>query len=249
VFDDTQIGGRDGSFPLTRHSLMQAVRSADAKERRRALDVLIGAYWKPVYKYIRVRWGKDNEQAKDLTQEFFVRLLEKDFLESYDPTRARLRTFLRVCLDRFLSNTQTAEQRLKRGGEIAFLPLDFETAEGELRQFEPRSSEDVEEFFTREWTRSVFSNALERLRQDCEANGKHVHFQLLELYDIEEGGKQLTYAQVAEEFGIKSSDVTNYLAYARREFRRIVLESLREMTASEEEFRREARALLGIEVK
>ena len=72
---------------------------------------------------------------------------------------------------------------------------------------------------------------------------------MLELYDIEEGGKQLTYAQVAEKFGIKSSDVTNYLSYARREFRRIVLDSLREMTASEEEFRREARALLGIEVK
>jgi RNA polymerase sigma factor (sigma-70 family) len=249
VFDDTEIGGRDGRFPLTRHSLMQAVQSADTDERRRALDVLIAAYWKPVYKYIRLRWSKDNEQAKDLTQEFFVRLLEKDFLESYDPSRARLRTYLRICLDRFLSNALTAEQRIKRGGEIVFLPLDFETAEGELRQLEPRSSEDVEEFFAREWTRSVFSNALERLRQECESKGKLVHFQLLELYDVEEGGKRLTYSQVGKQFGIKSSDVTNYLAYARREFRRIVLDSLREMTASEEEFRREARALLGIEVR
>jgi hypothetical protein len=87
------------------------------------------------------------------------------------------------------------------------------------------------------------------LRQECESKGKLVHFQLLELYDVEEGGKRLTYSQVGEQFGIKSSDVTNYLAYARREFRRIVLDSLREMTASEEEFRREARALLGIEVR
>ena len=249
MFDDTQIGGCDGKFPTTRHSIVLAVHSEDVQVRRRALDVLIAAYWKPVYKYIRLRWGKDNEEAKDLTQKFFLRLLEKDFLESYDPSRARLRTFLRVCLDRFLSNTQTAEQCLKRGRDFVFLPLDFETAEGELRQLEPRSPENVEEFFTREWTRSVFSNALDRLRQECEANGKLLHFQLLELYDIEEGGKQLTYAQVADKFGIKSSDVTNYLAYARREFRRIVLESLREMTASEEEFRREARALLGIEVK
>lgn len=248
VLDDTQIGGRDGRFPSTRHSLMQAVRSADTSERRRALDVLIAAYWKPVYKYIRLRWGKDNEQAKDLTQEFFARLLEKDFLESYDPSRARLRTFLRVCLDRFLGNNQAAEQRIKRGGDIALVPLDFETAEGELRQLEPRSSEDVEEFFAREWTRSVFGNALECLRRECEASGKQVHFRLFELYDVEEGGKELTYSQVADQFRIKPSDVTNYLAYSRREFRRIVLDSLREMTASEEEFRREARALLGIDL-
>jgi RNA polymerase sigma factor (sigma-70 family) len=224
------------------------MRSVDAEERRCAFDVLISAYWKPVYKYIRLRWGKDNEQAKDLTQEFFARLLEKDFLESFDPSRARLRTFLRVCLDRFLSNAQSSEQRLKRGGEVAFLSLDFETAEGELRHSEQRSTEDVEEFFAREWTRSVFSNALARLQRECEANGKQTHFRLLELYDIEEGGEHLTYSQVAAQFGLKTSDVTNYLAYARREFRRIVLESLKEMTASEEEFRREARTLLGINV-
>ncbi len=74
---------------------------------------------------------------------------------------------------------------------------------------------------------------------------KQIHFRLLEFYDIEEAGKELTYEQVARQFGLKTSDVTNYLAYARREFRRIVLEQLREMTGSEEEFRREARTLAG----
>jgi RNA polymerase sigma factor (sigma-70 family) len=249
MFDDTQIGGPAGKFPTTRRSLLVAVRSEDPQEQRRVLDTLIAAYWKPVYKYIRLRWGKDNEQAKDLTQEFFARLLEKEFLEGYDPARARLRTFLRVCLDRFLGNAQSAEQRLKRGGDIAFVPLDFETAEGELRHLEPRSTEDAEAFLDREWTRSVFANALEKLQTECTANGKQKHFQLLELYDIEEGGKQLTYEEVARQFGLKASDVTNYLSYARREFRRIVLESLREMTVSDDEFRREARALLGIDIK
>ena len=69
---------------------------------------------------------------------------------------------------------------------------------------------------------------------------------MLELYDIEEGGKQLTYDEVARRFGIKATDVTNYLSFARKEFRRIVLEELRAMTSSEEEFRREARMLLGV---
>jgi RNA polymerase sigma factor (sigma-70 family) len=249
VLDETKMGGGQGNFPPTRQSIVLAVRSADGQERQRALDALITAYWKPVYKYIRLRWGKDNDQAKDLTQEFFTRLLEKDFLESYDPQRSRLRTFVRVCLDRFLTNAESAAQRLKRGGDILFVSLDFETAEGELQHSEPASRENVEEFFAKEWTRSIFSNALERLQQECEAEGKGIHFRLLELYDIEEGGKQLTYEEMGRQFELKASDVTNYLAYARRQFRRIVLESLRQMTGSEDEFRREARTLLGIDVR
>ena len=249
MLDETGIGGREGKFPATRQSLMVAVRSDDPHERRRAMDVFISTYWKPVYKYIRLRWGKDNEQAKDLTQEFFTRVLEKSFLDSYDPARARLRTFVRVCLDRFLANTDNASQRLKRGGDIVLVSLDFENAEGELQHLEPPAPENIEEFFTREWTRSVFSNALEKLRQECEAKGKQTHFRLLELYDVEEGGTELTYEQAGQLFGVKASDVTNYLAYARREFRRIVLESLREMTASDDEFRSEARSLLGIDLR
>jgi len=248
MLDDTQIGGPAGRFPVTRGSLLAAARSSDSDERQRALGTLIAAYWKPVYKYIRLRWQKDNDGAKDLTQEFFVRLLEKDFLDSYDPARARLRTFLRVCVDRFISNQEKAAQRQKRGSNQQILSLDFETAEGELRQVEIPSPENMDDFFAHEWARSVFSLAVKRLQDECFAHGKHIHFQLFQLYDIEEGGKELTYAQVAERFGIKPSDATNYLAYARREFRRIVLDQLREMTASEEEFRREARGLLGVEV-
>lgn len=243
--DDANLGGR-GDFPPTRWSVILAARSAEPEERRRALEVLIAAYWKPIYKYVRLRWGKDNEEAKDLTQEFFFRLLEKDFLARYEPQRARLRTFLRVCVDHLIANDDKASRRLKRGGEAEFLSLDFESAEGELRYIEIPSPERTEDFFEREWARSVFGLSLERLKRDCEQRGKQMHFRLLEFYDVEEAGKELTYEQVAAQFGLKSSDVTNYLAYARREFRRIVLEQLREMTGSEEEFRQEAQALLGL---
>jgi len=242
--DDTDSGNK-GNFPRTRWSLIVAARSADVQVRQQALDVLIAAYWKPVYKYIRLRWEKDNEQARDLTQDFFLRLLDKDFLERFDPRRARLRTFLRVCVDGMISNQEKAARRLKRGGDVQVLSLDFESAEGELQQIEVPSSESMEEFFEREWARNIFSLALEQLRQECEQRGKQIHFQLLELYDVDEAGKELTYQQVAQRFGLKTSDVTNYLAYARREFRRILLEQLRGMTGSEEEFRREAQSLLG----
>jgi RNA polymerase sigma factor (sigma-70 family) len=246
--DDTNMGGASPRFPQTRWSLLVAARSDRPGERHRALDALIAAYWKPVYKYIRLRWNKSNDDAKDLTQEFFTRVLEKDFLASYDPARARLRTFLRTCVDGLVINQEKASHRLKRGGDIQMLALDYETAEGELAQIEIPAPETMDDFFAREWARSLFSLAVERLRQECEARGKQTHFLLLELYDIEEGGKQLTYEQVARQFHIKATDVTNYLAWARREFRRIVLDQLRQMTASEDEFRREARALLGVDV-
>ncbi len=246
--DDTNLGGK-GKFPSTRWSLVVAARSTEPEVQRRALDVLIAAYWKPVYKYIRLRWEKGNEDAKDLTQEFFFRLLEKDFLDKYDPQRARLRTFLRVCVDRLIANEDKASRRLKRGGDMQLLSLDFESAEGELQHAEIPSPGLMEDFFEREWARSVFSSSLERLRQDCEQRGKQIHFRLLEFYDVEEAGKELTYEQVARQFSLKTSDVTNYLAHARREFRRIVLEQLREMTGSEEEFRREAQTLLGVNAR
>src|SRR5581483_9018477 len=241
--------GISGRFPATRWSLIESARSPEAQQRQRGLDVLIAAYWKPIYKHIRMKWQKDIEDAKDLTQEFFSRAVERDFFASFDPGRARLRTFLRTCVDRFVANENQAAQRVKRGGEFQFVALDFENAEGELRTRELPASETPDDFFAREWVRSLFEMAVEQLRRECESAGKAIHFELFKSYDIEEGGRELTYEQAARQYGIKASDVTNYLAHARREFRRIVLEQVRLSTASEEEFRNEARALLGFEVK
>ena len=141
-------------------------------------------------------------------------------MRSYDPQRARLRTFLRVCVDHLVANEDKAARRLKRGGDAQFLPLDFESAEGELQQVEIPSPDSMEDFFEREWVRSIFSLSLERLREECQQRGKVVHFRLLEFYDIDEAGKEFTYEEVARQFSLKTSDVTNYLAFARREFRR-----------------------------
>jgi RNA polymerase sigma factor (sigma-70 family) len=246
--NEFQLNGSGGQFPQTRWSVLEAARSDDAANRRRALGTLIAAYWKPVYKYIRLRWNRDHEQSRDLTQEFFARLLEKDFLGVYDPTRARLRTFLRTCVDGLVMNQDKAGHRLKRGGDVQVLSLDYETAEGEMAQIDVPAPEQLDDFFAREFARSLFSLAIERLRKECESKGKLTHFQLFDAYDVEEGGKQFTYEEVGRQFGIKPTDVTNYLSWARREFRRIVLDQLREMTASEDEFRREARSLLGMDV-
>jgi RNA polymerase sigma factor (sigma-70 family) len=250
--EDTKIGGASGRFPATNWSAMLAARSSDPAERSRALDAIAAAYWKPIYKYMRIRWGKSNEDAKDLTQEFFVKLFEKEYLDDFDPSKARLRTFLRVCADHFVANEAKAAKRLKRGGGVQHLSLDFDAAENELQRAGPSmqltaSPESVDNFLEKEFIRSLFGIAVEKLRRECESRGKHMHFRLFEIYDLEGGGAhKASYADLAKEFQIAPTDVTNYLAFVRREFRRIALDCLREMTASEDEFRREARALLGV---
>ena len=246
--ENTPFPEASHQFPLTRWSVVQAARSDDAEDRQRALDTLVSAYWKPVYKYIRLHWHKDREQAADLTQDFFLKLLEKHLLDRFDPERARLRTYLRLCVDGLVMNTDKSAQRLKRGGAITILSLDFETAEGELRQLPVASGDNPEELFSREFARSLFANAVERVRAKCVEEGRPLPFRIFELYDIQGGAKELTYEEVGQRFGIKATDVTNYLASARRDFRRNVLEELRKMTGTEEEFRREAMALLGLKM-
>ncbi len=247
---DRLPGRESGRFPETRWSAIEAARSDDPEARRRAFNRIVTAYWKPVYKYVRVRWGKASEDARDLTQEFFARLIEKDFLASYDPGRARLRTFLRTCVDGLVANEDRAAGRLKRGGDATVLSLDFALAEGELARTGVAGPENLDEFFEKEWVRSLFSLAVEQLRAECEMRGREMHFRLFERYDLEDScERRRSYRDLAREFGIAATDVTNYLAYARREFRRITLELLREMTASQDEFRREARALLGVDAE
>lgn len=225
------------------------MRSDNAAERRRSFEILIAAYWKPVYKHLRLKWNKSNEDAKDLTQGFFAQALEKGYLQNYDPAKARFRTFLRTCLDGYVANENKAAQRQKRGGGALIASLDFETAEGELRQIEIADTENVEDYFEKEWLRSLFSLAVETLRSECEAQNRRVHFQLFERYDLDESDAPLTYEQLAREFKLSVSSVTNHLALMRRELRRIVLEKLRELTATEEEFDHEAKAVLGIDSK
>lgn len=246
--DETAIGGPDRGFPATRFSAILRARSEDPAERERAVESLIEVYWKPIYKYLRLRWRQSNEDAKDLTQEFFASLIEKGFLSAYDPEKARLRTYLRVCADRLAQNQGRAAKRLKRGGGSRILPMDFVAAEAELARIEPPPADAMEEFFDREWIRSLFALAVEALEADCARRDRPLDFQLFETYDLEAGSDpRPTYSALAERHGVTSATITNRLAAARRLFRRLLLEKLREMTGSDEEFRREARSLLGTE--
>jgi RNA polymerase sigma factor (sigma-70 family) len=244
---DTDIGGPNGAFPPTRYAVILASSSPDPEARKQAFEALVAAYWKPIYRYIRFKRRKTNEDAKDLTQAFFTRALDKGFFQRFDPAKARFRTYLRVCLDGFLSQEQKSAACGKRGGDRAFLSLDFESAEGDVCGQHLSAQLDSDELFHREWVRSVFSLAVEELRRQCAMANKTVHFALFERYDLEgpDSTYKSTYAELAQEFGLTVSQVTNYLARIRQEFRKLVLEKIRATTGSDEEFRAEAQRLLG----
>jgi RNA polymerase sigma factor (sigma-70 family) len=242
---ETGIGGSGKAFPQTRHSIVLATKSVDATIRYQAFDALIAVYWKPVYKYIRMKWMVSAEDAQDLTQEFFAVAFEKDFFESYDARKSKFRTFLRTCVDGLVANARKAATRIKRGGQNQTVALDFEAAENELSHLQ-NSQNNLEEFFDREWVRSLFSLAVDDLRQQCQASAKLKHFALFERYDLD-ADNPTSYAELAREFQVSVTQVTNYLAFARSEFRRHVLNRLRRITGSDAEFRSEARRLLGID--
>jgi hypothetical protein len=246
--EDKSNNGGD-RFPLTRWSVLDAARSADEAERTRAMDTLCAAYWKPVYKYVRLRWNRPTDDAQD----FFVQIIERGLLEKFAPSKSRLRTYLRVCVDSFVMNEDKAAKRLKRGGSVSHVTLDFAGAEEELggATMDPASipsSESLEDFFEKEWIRGLFELAVEDLRKHCGANERERTFRLFEEYDLA-GDESISYDKLAEEYGIAVTDVTNALAWARREFRRGALERLREICGSDEEFQREARAVFGWEAK
>jgi RNA polymerase sigma factor (sigma-70 family) len=245
--DDTDIGGPSARFPSTRHSAVLAAQSPDLLERERGLAILVETYWKPAYKYLRCRFGETNEDAKDLTQGFFARAIEKDFFDGYDPAKGSFRTYLRTCLDRFVSNEKKAALRLKRSPGTPLLALDFDGAESEVSREPAAPDRTMEQYFHDEFVRSLLALSIEKLREECALRGKDIPYRLFERYELDrDPEEQLSYDRLAEEFGIPVTQVTNFLAFARREFRRIVLEKLREITANDREFRDEARSLLGV---
>jgi RNA polymerase sigma factor (sigma-70 family) len=234
-------------FPATRHSAILALRSGTEQERRVAMETIATAYWWPVFRYIQLRWHKDDDTTKDLTQGFFLRLIEKDYIGDFDAKKARFRTFLRLCLDRFVMHEADAAGRIRRGGHVDIVPLDIPNIESQIGSSAGVPSADPERLFEEEWIRGLMTQSVEALAEHCRTEDKLLAFELFQRYDLGHmsGRESVTYAQLADDLGTSVETVTNHLAYARREFRRIVLERLREITVTDDEYRHEVMTLLG----
>ena len=240
----SQSDGGRAPYPSTRLSVILAARQDDPDIRRDAFQTLITVYWRPVYTRLRVKWRAEPADAEDLAQEFFARAMERGFFDAYEPARARFRTFLRVCLDRFAANARRDEQRLKRGGGISVVPLDFALAERDLADAAGWSA-DPDACFDREWVRALFAGAVQELRTATLGTPREIRFAVFERHDLHPAGDhdRPSYRALAEALGLPVTQVTNHLAWARRELRRLVLERLRIVSGSDAEFRDEAREL------
>ena len=236
-----------GGFPATRLSVIERIRTTDPDARRQAFGDIVEGYWKPVYKHLRVTWHLDTEDARDLTQGFFADAFQKSWLERFEPEKARFRTFVRVCADRFVMNARQSAARIKRGGAARLVPLDFDGADREIVA-RSSSATDPDEYFHQEFVRALFERSLNAVRGELEAAGKAVHYTLFERYDVAPA-PGVSYAQLAEEFGLTTTQVTNYLAHVRRAFRGRALDALRGLCGSDAEYAREARELFGVDVE
>jgi len=227
VDPDTAIGGPYEHFPSTQASLLEAAAAGLPND---ALERVIALYWKPVYRFVRLKFYKNNEDAKDLTQGFFTTALQRDFFAQFDPAKASFRTYLRMAVERFARSDHAAANRKKRGGGLEFVPVGEQAI----------ATEAPEQAFEREWQRQLFSLALDDLRAHCNACGKQLQFLVFEAYDLADGERP-SYAELAVKHGISETSVTNYLAWARRKLRGFVTERLRGTTSGAGELREELR--------
>jgi DNA-directed RNA polymerase specialized sigma24 family protein len=227
-------------FPITRGSVIDALTSDDGEARRAAAEVVARAYWMPIAATLQTRWRLEPADAEDLTQEFLAEALFKEWLARYDPAKARFRTFLRLCLDRFAANALQTSRRLKRGGGTTVVSLDDDLAPAE-------SDVDADERFRQEWVRSVFSLALTALREEAAGSGKGIHVAIFEAYDVDDAEyERPSYRDLAGRFRLPETTITNHLAWARRSFRRHVLDVLRSLAGTDAEYRQDVQELLGI---
>ncbi len=233
------------SFPTTHFSVLAGANAASPGERERSWQALVSAYWKPAYFHVRIRWNKPPEDAEELVQAFFLSAMEREFFADFDRERARFRTFLRLCLDRFVQNENKAQSRAKRGGGTTKLSLDFGGAEQEAENV--REQHDPETLFDREWRRSILEQSIAALQLDCEAKNRAAVFSVFERYDLTDEAERPTYDELARDFAVPVTTITNRLALARRELRRIALEKIVEITSGDEELRSETRAVFGEE--
>jgi RNA polymerase sigma factor (sigma-70 family) len=235
-------------FPQTQQSVLDRIQSGNADVRRAAFGDLAEGYWRPSYHYLRLHWRLDSETAEDVVQAFFTVAFEKGYVEKYDPAKARFRTFLRTCLDRFVQNYRKAERAEKRGGHVQRLSLDFPGAEHELASLASSDLGDLDRFFHDETVRALFARTVDALRASWRAEEREVVFRVFDLHDLNPRS-DTNYASVARDLNLTTSQVTNYLHAARRRFKELTLVHLRALVATDEEFRLEARELFGLEIR
>lgn len=224
---DSSSGG--GRFTTTHWSLVLAAAGCEDACGREALARLCQVYWYPLYAFVR-RQGHDPHDAQDLTQEFFVRLLEKDYLGDVDRSKGKFRSFLLAAVKHFLSKEWAKAKTLKRGGGHRFVPLDI--LPGETRYLrEPEDDETPERLFERQWAMTLLEQVLGRLAEECERKGKRSLFEHLQ--GCLTGSRDLLpYAELATKLDMNEQAVKVAVHRLRQRYRGLLREEIAQTVAN-----------------
>jgi RNA polymerase sigma-70 factor (ECF subfamily) len=230
-------------FATTRWSVVLAAGDSATPGSRDALARLCEIYWYPLYAFAR-RWGHTADEAQDLTQEFFTRLLEKHYLEDVRPERGRFRSFLLASLKHFLLNERDRDQAQKRGGGRAPIPLELDTAEGRYR-LEPPDTATPETIFERRWALTLLDRVLERLRRE------HVESERERLFEALKGfltGQSETpkYGDVGASLGMTEGAVKVAVHRLRRRFGELLRDEIADTVADPADVEDEIRYLFKV---
>jgi len=219
---------RGGRFATTRWTLVATAGETSAPGAADALAQLCESYWYPLYAYVR-RWGYPADEAQDLTQEFFARLLEKRYLQQADPARGRFRSFLLASLKHFLSNERDRARAQKRGGGVAPLSFDVETAEGRYRR-EPPDIETPDRVFERRWALTLLDRVLGSLAEEHHRAGKGPFFERVRDL-LTEGRADAPYAEIAVALGTTEGALKVAVHRLRRRYGELLREAIAETVA------------------
>lgn len=238
--DPPSAGG--GRFTTTHWSLVLAAAGTEDSQGREALARLCQIYWYPLYAFVR-RQGHTPHDAQDLTQEFFARLLEKDYLGGVDRSKGRFRSFLLAALKHFLSKEWARAKALKRGGGHAPAPLDATGAENRYR-CEPQDNATPEKLFERRWALTLLDLVLTRLSEEYETAGKRALFE--QLQGCLTGDRHLLpYGELAARLGMTEGAVKVSVHRLRRRYRRLLRDEIAQTVAGPAEIDDEIRQLFS----
>ena len=232
-----------GWFGTTHWSVVLSAGCADAPDAAAALERLCAAYWYPLYAYVRRR-GHSPADAQDLTQEFFARLLEGNWVAQADRTRGRFRSFLLMALNRFLANEWHKSHALKRGGGLQPVPLALDTVETRFGA-EPAVCATPELEFDRQWAMTLLEQAIGRLHEEYTADGKGGVFEALKPCLV--GSRETQpYAALAEKLGMTEGAVKVAVNRLRQHYRERLREEIAQTVLHPEEVDSEMRHLVRV---
>ncbi len=233
---------RQAAFVTTHWSVVLSARNSSSPQSVSCLEKLCGTYWYPLYAFARWR-GHAPQDAEDLTQEFFLRLLQKRYLDSVERERGRFRTFLLVAFKRFLANEWDRGQTQKRGGGASPISIDTDLAE-RLYHNEPPLTLPAENLYERRWALSMVQQAMTRLRAEFEANGKVDDFERFKGF-LATGTTPVTLSDLANKLGRSESTLRVEVHRLRKRFRQLFREEVSQTVAAEEDVDEEIRHLLA----